>query len=245
MLARSASLRRHILRHREFADAGTERTEFLAHRDGRVVMAQHRDAGRARRLRQAQPCRRHLRAPRPGLFGQRDEDGGRDAAAAGVFRHLLRIAEALHDPWRVVIIGQQLHAAGGDIRQHFLQRVEIVGLEPAMDAEIDARRLARFRHRRQGLPPGLDAAQPRLPGQGHAEKGGGDPGRQKLRRRVADREARRYRDARPRLHLALMRVAMDVDERGQHQQPRRVKSTRIGRCLRRDAGVRQRDIGPA
>jgi hypothetical protein len=83
---------------------------------------------------------------------------------------------------------------------------------------------------------------PGLPGEGDAEEGGGDAGGEQLRRRVAHGEASGEADAGPRLELPLMRVAMDVDDAGQHQQTGRVEAAR-GSLAGRDPALGQRDIG--
>ena len=72
------------------------------------------------------------------------------------------------------------------------------------------------------VAPGRRRSQARLPGQRDRVQRRGDAVGQQLRLRVAQRERRWEADAGPRLQLPLERVAMQVDQARQHQQPGRI-----------------------
>ena len=69
----------------------------------------------------------------------------------------------------------------------------------------------------------VEAAQARFPRQRHTVERGGDAVRQQLRFRLVQRDIGSEADAGSRLQLALERIAMDVDDTGQHQQTARIQ----------------------
>ncbi len=219
MLARRARIDTDRLGHREFADGRAMRAEMRAVLERRVVMAQHRDARHARGRRQARTRRRHFAPPSRDPARQRREVIGLHPAAPRVFRDLHRIIQLLHDAGRVVVEAQQMHRSIRDAVQRVIERIEVVGLEAQMHAQVGRGLRARRRQRRLQRAPCGQRPQPRFPGQRDTQIGGGDARRDELRRRIAQREPDRQIDAGARLQLPLMRIAMDVDQPRQHQEP--------------------------
>lgn len=153
-LARRAGVFGHGLRHGEFADGGTERAEQRTVRQRRVIMAQHGDVRRARRIRQTDAQVRHLGASLGRALRERDKLRLSDAGATGIFPEILRVAQLLHDAGRMVVEAQQMHLAGCDGVQRRGFGGEIIGLEAQMHAQLGAgRRCA------QGLQHGLKGRQ--------------------------------------------------------------------------------------
>ncbi len=88
-------------------------------------------------------------------------------------------------------------------------------MQPGVDDEV---RLEALQRRHEG-PEGVGAAQPRLPGERDAVIGGGDAVAEELPVRLQERDVVGKVHARPRHQLPLERVAMNIDDAGQHEGP--------------------------
>ena len=129
----------------------------------------------------------------------------------------------------MVVEAEQVDAAAGDVVERLRQGFEVVHLEAAMHAEVGAGGGARRIERRQQRSPHRQRAEPRFPGQGHAEIGGGDAGGEELGGGVPHRDLRAEADAGAGLQRALMRIAMDIDEAGKDEEAGRIQPLRPGR----------------
>ncbi len=209
--------------------------------DAVVVVAGHRQTGRARSRGDAVAGGGHLAGPPADAFGERLERGKVERPALAVLAGLGRVGQPPKDRRRVVVERKQMNPPGADIGECGVQRIEVVGLPAQMHPHVAGP--ASGGQRVQQHPPGLDAAQARLPGQGDPVEGGGDAVGEQLPLGLGKRQADREVDAGPRLHLPLEGIAVDVDDPRQHQQAAGVEIvTRRAASQRGDHAVFQQQI---
>ena len=148
---------------------------------------------------------------------------------------LVRAARCVHRARHVIIEGDRVDPAAGEPRQDLELGIEVVGLVTKVIARVGAK----------PRPQALDAvenrarivrpAQASFPRPGHAVKDGGDAVGDGLPIAFEQRHIDRKSNPRPRHHLSLEGIAVDVDDPGQDQKAAGVDRP-LGARLRADAG---------
>ena len=192
---------------------------MVAVRQRGVVMAGHRQPGGAGGLRDLALRLGHAWGAGADLFGESAEGVHGHVGAVTVFRGGDRIGRAAQDRRGVVVEGEQVDATGRDVGQRRGQRAEVERLPPQMHPHVAGTARPGGIERVEQGGPGGQAAQPRFPGQGDAEKGGGDAAGEQLRLGFRQRDAHGEIDAGPRLDLPLEGITVQVDDAGSTSRP--------------------------
>jgi hypothetical protein len=150
----------------------------------------------------------------------RDELVARQSGAGDHRRELLCAASG--GDRHMIVEGDRVDAARLEPFEHRGLGVEIVGLVPQVKPGVSGEPRPQLLECPQDGVRILRPAQARLPRPGDAVKHRGDAVGDRLPVAVAERDVERKTDARPRHHLPLEGVAVNVDDPGQDQQPRRV-----------------------
>ncbi len=127
-------------------------------------------------------------------------------------------ARVQHRQRHVVVEGEQIDPLRLDPAGDRLFGIEIKSLVPQVQPRVGGKARPQRRHRIDQRVRVLGAAQARLPRPGDAVKGGGDAVRDQLPVGVDQRHVDRKVDTGARHHLPLERIAVQVDDAGQHQQ---------------------------
>ena len=139
-----------------------------------------------------------------------------------------------------------MHPPGLDIRHRRVEGLQVEGLPTQMHPHVadPAAGIQRI----QQSPPALQATQTRLPGQSNAVKRGGNAVGEQLRLGIVQRQGSGETNAGAGLKLPLERIAMNIDDTRQHQQPGRIQGAAVrnntgGTIFHNDQSILQRQIG--
>jgi hypothetical protein len=161
---------------------------------------------------------RHLVAPAPHPLDQAQEGLARQSRALHHGAELLGALGGLVGDQHVIVERHQIDPPLGQPLQDHGLGLEIEGLVAQMKARVGAQPRAQRRDAGQHAVGIVGAAQARLPRPGHAMEHRGDAVGERLPVAVEERDVHGEVDARPRHHLPLECVAMDVHDAGQHHE---------------------------